>query len=47
MMLRTDDAAGLQHKTLASGLKRIIHSYTDFFYVQPPGGQVFRVVSDE
>jgi hypothetical protein len=46
-MLRTDDATGLQQKMLASGLKRIIHPYTDFFYVQAPGGQVFRVVSDK
>ena len=46
-LMRTDDAAGLQQKMLASGLKRIIHPYTDFFYAQAPGGQVFRVVSDE
>ena len=46
-MMRTDDAAGLQQKMLASGLKTIIHPYTHFFYVQAPGGQVFRVVSDK
>jgi hypothetical protein len=47
LMLRTDDAERLQQKVLAFGLRRIIHPYTDFFYIQAPGGQVFRIVSDK
>jgi hypothetical protein len=43
--LRTDDAVGLQQKVLAAGLPRVVHPYTPFFYVQAPGGQVFRIVS--
>jgi hypothetical protein len=43
--LRTDDAAGLQQKVLAAGLPRVVHPYTPFFYIQAPGGQVFRIVS--
>ena len=43
--LRTDDAAGLQQKVLAAGLTRVVHPYTPFFYIQAPGGQVFRIVS--
>jgi hypothetical protein len=43
--LRTDDAMGLQQKVLASGLPRVVHPYTPFFYIQAPGGQVFRIVS--
>ena len=42
--LRTDDAANLQEKALAFGLKRVVHPYTPFFYIQAPGGQVFRIV---
>jgi hypothetical protein len=42
--LRTDDAAGLQQKVLAAGLTRVIHPFTPFFYIQAPGGQVFRIV---
>jgi Glyoxalase/Bleomycin resistance protein/Dioxygenase superfamily len=42
--LRTDDAAGLQQKALAAGLPRVVHPYTPFFYIQAPGGQVFRIV---
>jgi hypothetical protein len=42
--LRTDDAAGLQQKALAFGLPRVVHPYTPFFYIQAPGGQVFRIV---
>ena len=42
--LKTDDAAGLQQKAQAFGLKRVIHPYTPFFYIQAPGGQVFRIV---
>ena len=44
--LRTDDAVGLQQKVLAAGLPRVVHPYTPFFYIQAPGGQVFRIVSD-
>jgi hypothetical protein len=43
--LRTDDAVGLQQELLAAGLPRVVHPYTPFFYIQAPGGQVFRVVS--
>ncbi len=43
--LRTDDAAGLQQKVQAFGLPRVVHPYTPFFYIQAPGGQVFRIVS--
>jgi hypothetical protein len=46
LMLRTDDAAGLQQKMLDFGLRRIIHPHTNFFYVEAPGGQVFRIVGD-
>ncbi len=42
--LRTNDAVGLQQKVQAFGLKRVVHPYTPFFYVQAPGGQVFRIV---
>jgi len=42
--LRTDDAASLQRKVLEAGLKRVVHPKTPFFYVQAPGGQVFRIV---
>ncbi|SRR6266700_4148964 len=45
--LRTDDAAELQHKVLAAGLQRVIHPYTPFFYIQAPGGQVFRIISNK
>lgn len=43
--LRTDDAVELQQKMLAAGLPRVVHPYTPFFYIQAPGGQVFRIVS--
>jgi hypothetical protein len=43
--LRTDDAAGLQQKALAFGLPRVVHPYTPFFYIQAPGGQIYRIVS--
>ena len=43
--LRTDDAVGLQQKVQAFGLPRVVHPYTPFFYIQAPGGQVFRIVS--
>ena len=42
--LRTDDAASLQRKVQEAGLKRVVHSKTPFFYIQAPGGQVFRIV---
>jgi len=45
--LRTDDALGLQQKVQDAGLKRVVHPYTPFFYVQVPGGQVFRIVSNQ
>ena len=45
--LRTDDAVGLQQKALAFGLPRVVHPYTPFFYIQAPGGQVFRIVSSK
>jgi hypothetical protein len=45
--LRTDDALGLQQKVQAFGLKRVVHPYTPFFYIQAPGGQVFRLVESK
>jgi catechol 2,3-dioxygenase-like lactoylglutathione lyase family enzyme len=45
--LRTDDALRLQQQVQAFGLKRVVHPYTPFFYVQAPGGQVFRIVSNK
>ena len=45
--LRTDDAVGLQQRVQAFGLKRVVHPYTPFFYVQAPGGQVFRIVESK
>lgn len=42
--LRSDNAQELQSKALAAGLQRIVHPYTPFFYIQAPGGQVFRIV---
>ena len=42
--LRTEDAASLQQRAMEAGLKRVIHPKTPFFYVQAPGGQVFRIV---
>lgn len=45
--LRTDDAVGLQQKVQAFGLPRVVHPYTPFFYLQAPGGQVFRIVSSK
>ena len=44
--LRTDDAASLRRKALEAGLKRVVHPKTPFFYVQAPGGQVFRIVEN-
>src|SRR5262245_23125994 len=43
--LRTDDAVGLQQQVQAFGLRRVVHPYTPFLYIQAPGGQVFRIVS--
>jgi hypothetical protein len=43
--LKTDDAETLKKKALAFGLKRIHHPYTPFFYIQAPGGPVFRIVA--
>lgn len=43
--LKVDDAEALQQKALAFGLKRVVHPFTSFFYVQAPGGQVFRIVA--
>ena len=45
--LRTDDVVGLQQKVQAFGLPRVVHPYTPFFYIQAPGGQVFRIVSSK
>jgi|SRR5579859_332304 len=45
--LRTDDALGLQQKVQDAGLKRVVHPYTPFFYIQAPGGQVFRIVESK
>jgi hypothetical protein len=45
--LRTDDAAGLQRKAQAFGLKRVVHPHTPFFYIQAPGGQIFRIVESK
>lgn len=45
--LRTDDAVGLQQKVQTFGLKRVVHPYTPFFYIQAPGGQVFRIVESK
>jgi hypothetical protein len=45
--LRTDDAVGLQEKVQTFGLKRVVHPYTPFFYIQAPGGQVFRIVESK
>lgn len=45
--LRTDDAVGLQQKVQAFGLLKVVHPYTPFFYIQAPGGQVFRIVSSK
>jgi len=45
--LRTDDALGLQQKVQAFGLKIVVHLYTPFFYIQAPGGQVYRIVSSK
>jgi hypothetical protein len=45
--LKTDDAVGLQQKVLAFGLPRVVHPYTPFFYIQAPGGQVYRIVSSK
>ena len=42
--LRAEDAASLQRKALSAGLKQVVHPKTPFFYVQAPGGQVFRIV---
>ncbi len=42
--LRTEDAASLQRKVQEAGLKRVVHPKTPFFYIQAPGGQVFRIV---
>ena len=45
--LAVSDANAIQAKAEAFGLKRIIHPATPFFYVQAPGGQVFRIVAEE
>ncbi len=42
--LRTDDAEGLQQRVQAFGLNKVVHPYTPFFYVQAPGGRVFKIV---
>ena len=45
--LRTDGAVELQQKVQDAGLARVVHPYTPFFYIQAPGGQVFRIVSSK
>ena len=45
--LRTNDAMGLQQKVQDFGLKKVVHPYTPFFYIQAPGGQVFRIVPNK
>jgi hypothetical protein len=45
--LRTDDAVELQQKLQDTGLKKVVHPYTPFFYIQAPGGQVFRIMSSK
>jgi hypothetical protein len=45
--LRVTDAGAVQAKATAFGVKRIVHPATPFFYVQAPGGQVFRLVAKE
>jgi hypothetical protein len=41
--LKAEDAEGVKRKVLDYGLKRLAHPFTPFFYVQAPGGQVFRI----
>jgi catechol 2,3-dioxygenase-like lactoylglutathione lyase family enzyme len=43
--LKVDEAEDLQRRLLAAGLQRVVHPYTPFFYIQAPGGQVFRIAS--
>jgi hypothetical protein len=45
--LRTDDAVRLQQKVQDAGLPRVVHPSTPFFYIQAPGGQVFRIISSK
>jgi hypothetical protein len=45
--LRTDDAVSLQEKAQHAGLPRVVHPFTPFYYIQAPGGQVFRIVTSE
>jgi hypothetical protein len=45
--LRADGAVELQQKMQDAGLTRVVHPYTPFFYIQAPGGQVFRIVSSK
>ena len=45
--LRTDDAVELQQRLQDAGLRRVVHPYTPFFYIQAPGGQVFRIVANQ
>jgi hypothetical protein len=44
--VRSDDAEGIQQRAVAFGCKKVVHPYTPFFYIQAPGGQVFRIVSN-
>lgn len=43
--LAVSDEAAVQERAMAFGLKRIVHPATPFFYVQAPGGQVFRITT--
>jgi len=45
--LKTDDALALKEKVLAAGLLRVEFSGNDYFYFQAPGGQVFRIASND
>jgi hypothetical protein len=45
--LKIDDAVELRQRAQDAGLARVVHPYTPFFYIQAPGGQVFRIVSSK
>jgi hypothetical protein len=41
--LTSPDPEAVQGKALAFGLKKVVHPATPFFYIQAPGGQIFRI----
>jgi len=45
--LKVDDPEAMQQRAIAFGLRRVVHPATPFFYIQAPGGQVFRIVGDQ